>query len=121
MAWTQPPIRELALLGDCRSAALIDREGDVVWLCWPRLDSDALFAALVDGESRGHWRIRPEGDWRVERRYLPDTNVLQTRFLRDGAEVVLTDLMTVAGEDAAALRDRATRAANYISFGTEEP
>ncbi|HEY8205841.1 MAG TPA: glycoside hydrolase family 15 protein [Myxococcaceae bacterium] len=102
MAWTQPPIRELALVGDCRSGALIDSGGDVVWLCWPRMDSDALFAALVDGERRGHWRIRPEpedGGWRVERRYLPDTNVLETRFLRDGAEVVLTDLMTVAGED----------------------
>ena len=98
MAWIQPAIRDLALVGDCRSAALIDRGGDVVWLCWPRFDSEALFAALVDDERRGHFRLRPQGEWRVERRYLPDTNVLETRFLREGAEVVLTDVMTVAGE-----------------------
>ncbi|HYV45414.1 MAG TPA: glycoside hydrolase family 15 protein [Myxococcaceae bacterium] len=104
MAWTQPPIHDLALVGDCRSAALVDRRGDVVWLCWPRMDSDALFASLLDGERRGHWRLRPEpgagagGGWRVERRYIPDTNVLQTSFLREDAEVVLTDCMTVADE-----------------------
>src|SRR5262245_23321744 len=98
MAWPQPPIHELALVGDCRSGALVDCGGDVVWLCWPRLDSEALFAALVDGGGRGHWRIRPEGDWRVERRYLPETNVLETRFLRGDAEVQLIDLMTVASE-----------------------
>src|SRR5690242_4571203 len=99
MAWTQPRIQELALIGDCRSAALVDRAGDVVWLCWPRFDSDALFAALIDDERRGHWRLRPEGEWRVERRYLPDTNVLETRFAREGAEVLLLDQMSVAGED----------------------
>jgi len=101
MTWTQPPIQDLALIGDCRSAALVDRRGDVVWLCWPRFDSDALFAALVDADRRGHWCLRPapEDGWRVERRYLPDTNVLQTRFIREDAEVVLTDCMTVAGED----------------------
>src|SRR5438045_1565217 len=95
-----PAIQDLAIIGDCRSAALVDRGADVVWLCWPSFDSRALFAALIDEPRRGHFRLAPSGEgWEVSRCYRDGSNVLQTTFTRAGAEVCVTDLMVVASEE----------------------
>ncbi len=94
-----PPIADYALIGDCRSAALVSRDGSLDWLCWPRFDSPALFAALLDAEHGGRFQIRPTGEYRVERRYLPDTNVLETVFQTSDGAVALRDLMPVASEE----------------------
>jgi GH15 family glucan-1,4-alpha-glucosidase len=91
----QPPIEDYALVGDCRSAALISRSGSCDWLCWPRFDSPSLFAALLDDERGGRFSIAPVGAFRSQRSYLDDTNVLVTRFLGEAAELTLTDLMPV--------------------------
>jgi GH15 family glucan-1,4-alpha-glucosidase len=92
-------IQDYGIVGDCRSTALISRRGSVDWLCWPRFDSPAVFAALLDPEKGGCWRIAPTGDFRVERGYMPGSNVLETHFLCSSGRATLTDLMPVASEE----------------------
>lgn len=87
-----------ALVGDCRGSALVADDGTIDWLCWPRLDSPAVFSFLLDCERGGRFRIGPVGRFRSRRRYLPGTNVLETTFVADGAEVKLLDFMPVADE-----------------------
>src|SRR5215218_2162305 len=93
-----PAIGDYALIGDGRSAALVSRDGSLDWLCWPRFDSPSLFAALLDQERGGHFRVRPTSTFRVERRYLPDTNVLETVFHGPAGSVALRDLMPIASD-----------------------
>ena len=91
-------IEDYALLGDTHSAALVDRNGSIDWLCWPRFDSPALFAALVGGEENGHWSISAvEPAKSVKRRYRGDTLVLDTTFESEQGCVVLSDAMLVEG------------------------
>ena len=74
-------IEDYALIGDCETAALVARNGSLDWLCWPRFDSDACFAALLGTDDHGHWQIAPrDEDAQVRRRYRPATLVLETRF-----------------------------------------
>jgi GH15 family glucan-1,4-alpha-glucosidase len=90
-------INDYALIGDGRSAALVSRAGSIDWLCWPRFDSPPIFAALLDPDG-GSWCIRPTAQARVSRRYIDDTNVLETRFETATGMLALVDLMTVARE-----------------------
>jgi GH15 family glucan-1,4-alpha-glucosidase len=87
------PIEDYALLSDCRCSALVSRDGSIDWMCAPRFDSDAVFARLLGREEHGFWRIRPRCTFRVERRYVPDSMVLETRFLCDSGEVILEDAL----------------------------
>lgn len=87
-------IEDYALIGDCETAALVGRDGSIDWLCWPRFDSDACFAALLGSSEHGRWMIAPRsGGARVSRRYRPGTLVLETRFETDEGAVTLVDFM----------------------------
>jgi GH15 family glucan-1,4-alpha-glucosidase len=90
-----PKIGDYAIIGDCRSAALISRGGSLDWLCWPRFDSPAVFAAILDADRGGKWTISPSADFRSTRRYVPGSNVLETRFEMDTGVVLLHDFMPV--------------------------
>ncbi|MGB6868291.1 MAG: trehalase-like domain-containing protein, partial [Acidobacteriaceae bacterium] len=94
-----PAIHDYAAIGDCRSVALVSRHGSVDWLCWPRLDSGSIFAAIVDRFRGGHWTIAPQGPFRSEQHYIPGSNVLQTLFASSDGRATLTDLMPVSDED----------------------
>jgi alpha,alpha-trehalase len=89
------PIASYGLLADCNSAALVDREGTVGWLCLPRYDSPAVFAQILD-PAGGHWRIGPTGRYRSERRYVEGTLVIETTFTTETGSVKLTDAMAFA-------------------------
>ncbi len=89
------PIAAYGLLADCNSAALVDRDGSVSWLCLPRYDSPAVFARILDPDA-GHWVIRPTGSYRSERRYVPGTLVIETTFATDTGSVKLVDAMVFA-------------------------
>ena len=86
-------IEDYALIGDCETAALIDREGSIDWLCWPRFDSAACFAALLGGPEHGRWKLAPAGTCRTRRSYRHDTLILDTEFETDTGACRLTDLM----------------------------
>ncbi|NDZ18569.1 glucoamylase [Variovorax sp. WS11] len=92
-------IEDYALLGDCYSAALVGKDGSIDWLCWPRFDSDACFAALLGAPDNGRWLLAPvDATARVSRRYREDTLILETRFETDDAAVVVIDFMPPHGD-----------------------
>ena len=75
------PIEDYALIGDCHTAALVGRDGSIDWLCFPRFDSGACFAALLGGPGHGRWLIAPAAEVRgVRRRYRDGTLILETEF-----------------------------------------
>lgn len=87
-------IEDYALIGDCRTAALVGRDGSIDWLCWPRFDSPACFAALLGTPANGCWRIAPAAPViRTTRRYRGDSMVLETVFETATGSVALIDLM----------------------------
>ena len=88
------PIGDYALLSDCRSAALVSRDGSVDWLCFPRFDGPSVFCRLLD-PAGGRFAIRPAGEFQTRRRYVDQTMVLQTTYTTEGGTAVLTDAMAV--------------------------
>ena len=87
-------IEDYALIGDCETAVLVSRSGSMDWLCWPRFDSDACFAALLGTRDHGRWLISPsEPPLRITRQYRGDTLILETTFETESGAVKLTDFM----------------------------
>ncbi len=88
------PIEDYALIGSTEGAALIHRDGTVEWLCVPRFDSEAIFAALLGDRSHGAWHLgTPDPGARISRRYLPDTMVLETTIETDDGKAMVLDFM----------------------------
>ncbi|MCT7376272.1 glycoside hydrolase family 15 protein [Chelativorans salis] len=89
-------IQDYALIGDCETAALVGKNGSIDWLCLPRFDSPACFAALLGEHGNGHWQIAPaDPPKRITRRYRPESLVLETVFETAGGVCMLTDFMPV--------------------------
>jgi GH15 family glucan-1,4-alpha-glucosidase len=100
-------IEDYALIGDCETAALVGRDGSIDWLCLPRFDSGACFAALLGGPEHGRWLLAPaEAVKRVERSYRDATLVLDTTFHTEGGAVRVTDCMPI--------RERAPRLVRIV-------
>ncbi|EPJ87922.1 MULTISPECIES: glycoside hydrolase family 15 protein [Pseudomonas] len=92
----QNPIENHGIIGDMRSAALVADTGSIDFLCWPDFDSPSVFTALLDSNDAGIFQLAPDlPDARRQQIYLPDTNVLQTRWIATDAVVEVTDLMPI--------------------------
>jgi GH15 family glucan-1,4-alpha-glucosidase len=98
-------IEDYALVGDCETGALIGRDGSIDWLCWPRFDSGACFAALLGGPEHGRWQIAPARDvLRTERRYRGDSLILETTFITVAGTATIIDFMPPVGAQAQLVR-----------------
>jgi len=104
-----PPIEDYGIIGDLHTVALVGKNGSIDFLCLPSFDSPSVFAALLDAEHGGSFQIAPQLDDAVHRQlYLPDTNVLLTRFLSDSGVAEVSDFMPV--EDAGVAHNLVRRA-----------
>ncbi|MFB6713695.1 MULTISPECIES: glycoside hydrolase family 15 protein [unclassified Streptomyces] len=100
-----PRIEDYALIGDLQTAALVGRNGSVDWLCLPRFDSGACFAALLGDEDNGHWRIAPKGaDSCTRRRYAGDSLVLETYWVTRTGTVKVIDFMPQRDQEPDVMR-----------------
>ncbi|MGD9882776.1 MAG: glycoside hydrolase family 15 protein [Reyranella sp.] len=99
------PIESYGLIGDCHTAALVGGDGSIDWLCWPRFDSDACFAALLGKPSNGRWLMTASDECRqVARRYRPGTLILETTFRTETGTATLVDFMLVRGTTSDLIR-----------------
>jgi len=99
------PIEQYALIGDCLTGALVGRNGSIDWLCWPRFDSGACFAALLGTSRHGRWLLAPQdGAARVERSYRGDTLILETVFTTVDGSVAIIDFMPIGREHSSVAR-----------------
>lgn len=98
------PIEDYAAIGDGHTAALVGKDGSIDWLCLPRFDSPACFAALLGDESHGHWLLGPVDEAEVTRRYVGDTGLLETTFTTATGSCTLLDAMPVADGRADVVR-----------------
>lgn len=97
-------IEDYGLIGDGQTAALVNRSGSIDWLCWPRFDSDACFAALLGTSEHGRWLIEPIETAKSSRRYQPETLVLETDLETDAGALRLTDFMPIQRSGSAIVR-----------------
>ncbi|HWJ25675.1 MAG TPA: trehalase-like domain-containing protein, partial [Flavisolibacter sp.] len=86
-----PRLSDYALIGNCRTAALVSKFGSIDWCCLPEFHSPAVFSAILDREKGGYFSISPLEPYQSSQNYLPDTNVLETHFHAARGKAKLTD------------------------------
>ena len=112
------PIEDYALIGDCKTAALVGRDGSIDWLCWPRFDSPACFAALLGTPENGHWVIAPvQSSAAVNRQYRAGTLILETEFQTETGTALVIDFMPFG--DGAELVRMVVGRSGRVEFRTE--
>lgn len=90
------PIEDYGIIGDLHTVALVGKHGSIDWFCFPHLDSPSIFAAVLDDAKGGRFQIAPEGGAALSKQlYLPDTNILVTRFLSDQGVGEICDFMPI--------------------------
>jgi GH15 family glucan-1,4-alpha-glucosidase len=89
------PIEDHGIVGDLHTAALVGRNGTIDWLCLPAFDSPSVFCSILDDEKGGHFKLAPVEYARSQQLYLPDTNVLLTRFLSPEGMAEIIDFMSI--------------------------
>ena len=98
-----PPIADHGLIGDLQTAARVATDGSIDWFCCPRFDSPSVFAALLDQERGGYFRVRATGPDATSRQlYFPDTAILITRFMTEEGVGEIVDFMPPAGKQPTA-------------------
>ena len=95
---TEPGLSDYALIGNCRSGALVSKYGSIDWCCLPDFHSPSIFAAILDRQRGGYFSIAPVNAYQSRQRYIPDTNVVETIFSTDEGEVRVIDAFTVMTE-----------------------
>src|SRR5436309_15730460 len=95
---TYLPIEDHGIIGDLHTVALVGKNGSIDWCCLPAFDSPSVFAAILDDRKGGFWSLAPAVDCTVRQMYLPDTNVLVTRFFADVGMAEVIDFMSVGPE-----------------------
>ncbi|QSQ25355.1 glycoside hydrolase family 15 protein [Pyxidicoccus parkwayensis] len=88
-----PAITDYAFLSDCHSLGMVARDGTLEWMCFHRFDNNPVFACMLDREQGGFFRVAPVAPSTITRRYLPDTNILETRFATDTGVITVTDCL----------------------------
>src|SRR5262245_56544832 len=99
------PLEDYALIGDCETAALVSRTGSIDWLCWPRFDSSACFAALLGHREHGRWILHAaDPAARVSWQYRHNTLILETRIETESGVVTVIDFMPPRGRNSDVVR-----------------
>ena len=99
------PLEDYAIIGDCETVALVSRRGSIDWLCWPRFDSGACFAALLGTSEHGRWLLEAvDADAQTTRQYRPNTLILETTIVTREGTVTVIDFMPLRGRNSDIVR-----------------
>ena len=101
------PIENYGVIGDMRSVALVGTNGSIDWCCLPDFDSPSVFGAILDDRKGGYFSLAPAGECQVKQMYLPNTNVLVTRFFSDDGMAEVIDFMSIGREAGGETRQEA--------------
>src|SRR4051794_30909670 len=94
----EPAIGDYGLIGDCRTAALVSRDGSIDWLCLPHFSGPSVFAAILDREHGGYFAIHPSVPFRARRRYVGASAALETTFETTSGSIRVVDLMPIGDQ-----------------------
>ncbi len=109
------PIENYGVIGDCHTVALVGNNGSIDWLCFPRFDSPSVFGAILDDQKGGFFKIYPlEDDITVKQMYLPDTNILITRFFSEKGLAEIADFMPVESDTEERWNHRVIRRVSVV-------